>query len=149
YRYTLAMVKRIDEAEDIVMESFRVLWDRRDLIVDEHHLRSSLYDTATKKCYTYLRLRKMQLGVEITWALSREDEGWSHTQEARTERLEQWDAGIEELSPQRKLVLKLLFFKGMTYKRIAELLNLSEQTVRNHYNKPRLGLGGKKSTGKT
>jgi RNA polymerase sigma-70 factor (ECF subfamily) len=133
YLYKVSKSKEI--AEEIVLDVFLKLWHGREAITEIQKLEAFLYSVAHNKAIDFFRAAKRNPVLqEAVWE--------SITNFATTEgadaRLHQHNLealikeAINQLSPQRKKVFELRQNEGLSYAEIAETLNLSTNTVRNH-----------------
>lgn len=125
-------------AEDIVLEVFYKLYNHRTNITPRlEHLTNYLYTMAQHAAVDYVReLHKKRISEWDFLALL--DEFYIDPCEFERERIDvtqEITAAVEQLPRAQRKIVKLLFFKGYRVRRIAVILGLSEQTVRNHKNR--------------
>lgn len=130
------ILKDADAAEDIVQEVFTKIWERRERLQIDTSLKAYLY-TATKNT----ALNKIKSESRISWLDESFEENESLTEnntigliEAKS--LEQKINFIIESLPNKcGLIFKMSRFENMSYKEIAEALQLSVKTVENQMSK--------------
>jgi RNA polymerase sigma-70 factor len=120
-------------AEDMVQDVFLALLSRKDL-KDVEYSRSYLYSCVKNGCVDYLRKLKITdpLDVKLFDAAYYTGDFDVLEQEKLICRVEE---EIEKLPEQRREVLKLSVYEGMSYPRIAEVTGLSVNTVKTHMKK--------------
>lgn len=133
YLYKVSKSKEI--AEEIVLDVFLKLWHGREAITEIKKLESFLYSVAHNKAIDFFRAAKRSpILQEAVWEAITD----LTTPESADARLHQHNLealikeAINQLSPQRKKVFELRQNEGLSYTEIAETMNLSTNTVRNH-----------------
>jgi len=135
--YAFTLIKNKDNCEDIVQEVFTRIWeDRKDLIAAPS-VRFYLFVAVRNNCISFLRRDKRFPIVE--W----KDEGSSFSDPSpvdpgagpahdHTPVLEE---AIGRLPPKCREVFTLTRISGMSYRQVAEALEISEKTVENQVGK--------------
>jgi RNA polymerase sigma-70 factor (family 1) len=132
FYYAYSIVKDWDEAEDIVQDTFKVLWDHWTTIKDHGHLKGYLF-TVTKNA-TLKHLKKKNQRQSMAEALSFRSADEQDKMDADAH--EALILGIiyrevEKLSAERKTVFKHIFYDGMKTAQVAAKLGKTEQNVLN------------------
>lgn len=123
YRFILKASRNKALAEDIVQDSFLILWEHVSTIAYEK-TKAFLYTTAYRKMIDTFRHEKKNADIEninITPYLSEDipiDIG------------EILEIALNKLSPIQKTVILLRDYEDYSYKEIAEITNLSETQVK-------------------
>ena len=132
-----------NESEEIVSEAFLSLLEHLDDVDGEDEIMCFLYKEIRKLCFIYLQEPEF---LGIIGGLIQGDENWEENIKIaeyvtqvmldlldvnKAEREKELEKAIELLPPQQKRVFKL-YRLGLTTREIADLLGLSDQTVRNH-----------------
>jgi len=133
--YTMTIVKSEGVAKDLVQEAFVRLWMNRETIDRDGSLGGYLYTIARNLSLNYLkhvthdrnlknRLWQMMQGTEDRFDLDEESD------DDKRHRLIQ--QAIRQMPPRRQLIFRLSREEGYTHVEIADKLNISKNTVKNH-----------------
>jgi len=129
--FALKILKEDTFAEDIVSETFRKAWERRENFATPRHLENFLYLVTRNACISHLRAGRVLHTTAREWLRISEDYD-SGNQPADYERLEskRLEAVFEQLE---KLpgadVVRMSIIEGKSTKEIAEELGISENNV--------------------
>ncbi|HAT91091.1 MULTISPECIES: RNA polymerase sigma-70 factor [Sphingobacterium] len=118
----------LEDAQEIVQNIFTSLWLRRHQLQIESNLASYLAVAVKYKVFKYLAQQYKQEAFkhDTEWAdFDNSTEDWLQFEELRV-RLDQL---VSELPEKCQLVFKLSREEGLTYKQIAEHMNISVKTV--------------------
>ena len=130
--FALRYTKQLDDAEDIVQQTFADVWDRNRLEVPIDHLKSYLYQAVRNRSLSYVT---KAASVEMTDQMPDVED---QSEEERIREAERdarlWDA-IDRLPPERKKIFLLSKRDGLKYQEIADKLHLSIKTVENQMSK--------------
>lgn len=124
------------DAEDIVANAFYKLFHARANMRSFEHIKRWLYVIVRNESIDYLRAKTRQ--KESQYDLSYLESGTeeqAETERVRTVLLQDIHKEIERLPKQRKTILRLYFFEQKNTSEIAEIMQLSPQTVLNHKTK--------------
>jgi len=128
--FASSYIKEIELAEEIVSDIFCSIWIKRNEIIIRSNIKSYLFASVKYKALDQLK-KKSYIRNEIE-AFDKEDyaDDTIVLYEINYQDLEkEVNAMIDELPPQRKKVFKLNRFEGLKYKEIAEILDISVNTV--------------------
>jgi len=123
----------LEEARDLIQELFSALWNRRDTLPDTHNLSGYLYTTLRNRILDFVAhqqvehkyLRSLQNFItEANFITDRQ------VRERELTRL--IEDAVNELPPKMREVFLMSRQAGKSHKEIAEELNISESTVKNH-----------------
>jgi len=124
------------DAEDIVANAFYKLFHARANMRSFEHVKRWLYVIVRNESIDYLRLKTKQKESKYDLAyLETGIEEQAETERVRTILIQDIHREIERLPKQRKTILRLYFFEQKNTSEIAEILQLSPQTVLNHKTK--------------
>lgn len=133
YAIAFRMLRRADMAEEIVQEAFVQIWVKRQHIAEAKNPSGYLITILHNCVYAYFRKYAKERRMQSLFAESRQE----HDPGPEWILLEKEHRGVIEkiinrLPPQQKLIYKLAKQEGISREKIANQLNLSPNTVRNH-----------------
>lgn len=119
-------------AEEIVQEVFINIWDRRDKLNISTSVKAYLFTAVRNRSFNYIKLQlpKEQNKVELT-NVANVDLDSGSDKELKEELYKQVQQAIDGLPNKCRIIFDLSRNAGMTYKEIAEELDLSVKTVEN------------------
>jgi len=124
------------DAEDIVANAFYKLFHARNGMKSIEHVKRWLYVIVRNEAIDFLRLKTRQRESQYDLAyLETGVEEHIETERVRTILLQDIHKEIEKLPRQRKTILRLYFFEQKNTSEIAQIMQLSPQTVLNHKTK--------------
>jgi len=131
--FTLRIVKDQAAAEDIALEAFFSLWQKRDSFSEIHSLKSYLYSIARNGSLNWIRKTRREENCNKS-AASLEDDFTESVLEAiiYSETMGKIYHAIDELPAQCRKVLVHHFIEGKKLHEIAEEMNLSINTIKTH-----------------
>ncbi len=133
-RFAISIVKVKEAAEEIVEDLFVAVWNKRSTITNISNLRVYLYISVKNHCLNYIR-KKGEIRIidldQLDTAYTRLTLNPEDIMVA-SELLQLINKAIHELPPKCRIVFKLVKEDGLTYKEVAEVLDISPRTVENH-----------------
>lgn len=133
YRLAYRFLKDQEQSEEIVQETFITLWLNKEKLQPEGDMWLYLYVISKRLSINALKLiyrSTDQLRILIQNTVKEdnttEEDVIAHDLEVFTQKI------ITKLPPQQQLVFKLSRINGLSHKEIAEELNISPNTVKNH-----------------
>lgn len=133
YFFILHIVHTEAEAEELVQEVFMRLWISRQSLVNVENPDSYLFIMARNRSLDYIqqvageRKLKQQLQQQQEFSANTTEEDIDFSQSKQLV-----DAAVSQLPKQQELVFRLSKEQGLSRQQIAQQLNISENTVRNH-----------------
>ncbi|MFA5326346.1 MAG: RNA polymerase sigma-70 factor [Prolixibacteraceae bacterium] len=128
--FALKMVPTQVDPEEIVQEVFVKLWLKKELVNPEKDFQSFLFSIAKNLILDHLKSavnRKLYfVGEHFQHDLMTDESQELTLNDEKEEKLEQL---IAEIPERRREIFRLSRFEGLSYKQIAEKLNISENTV--------------------
>ncbi len=129
--FAIGFVKNAEQAEEVVNDVFMGLWKQRETLEYTDELKSYLFTGVKNRCFNSLRKTKQLAETSI--------EDWDAPvqiadaeQRLQVMQLEQQiQFVINQLPPKCKQIFLLSRKEEMSYKQIAELMELSVKTVEN------------------
>lgn len=119
-------------AEDIVHDSFVYIWENRAMLKDDFNVKNYLLKTVKNKCLNYINHNQVvdRFNKEfLREDLENNDETLFDARLANLERL------LQQLPDKRREVLELHCLHAKSYSEIAEKLDISLNTVKDHLKK--------------
>ena len=136
--YAFHYTQQLEIAEDLVKDTFVLLWEKQESIEIKSSLSGYLFRSVHNACINYLQREKKKhfnLSIEEIQALELKikqplspDYSIGHLLASETEN--QIEIEIEKLPDQCREIFKLSRFEGLSHKKIAEKLHISENTVK-------------------
>ena len=148
-KFIFSLVKTETDTEDLVQEVFVKLWENKNKLKNTASFDTYLFTIAYNATVSFLRNRAKDMQyVEYVKSVQIELDNFSFIDEINKEEVhEKLHRLIEKMPPRQREVFKMKHFKDYSYKEIAEILNISVNTVENHIVKAHKYL--KENLGKT
>ena len=133
--YLLAIVRRADEADDLVQEVFCRAWQGRGQYQEQGHARTYLLRIADRLACDRFRRKKPEGTLsDEGW---RDKEPWSDSgnplrMAEASEAVERLNAALGQLAPIQQRVLLLRYYGQLTFDQIAETLGCPLSTTLSH-----------------
>ncbi len=128
--YANSILDDLELSQDIVSECFVRIWERKDKIQIKTSIEKYVLLSVRNSIYSYLRSPRSR-NVDIDLIIGRlENTPIEEYDIEKEETIQRVYKLIEELPEQRRRILEMATFKGMSYKDIAEKLNISVNTVK-------------------
>ncbi|GEP98290.1 RNA polymerase sigma factor [Chitinophaga cymbidii] len=132
--YLLKVTRSQEIAEEMVLDIFIKIWNGRTGMPGIEHPEAFLFTVARNKAFDFLRqVKKSRRQQAALWERLQENQADPADKELMRGSLEATiRKAASQLSPQRKIAFLLSRDHDLTYEQIAEKLQLSTNTVRNH-----------------
>lgn len=129
--YALRFFDNADDAQDLVQQTLIKLWEQNEKLQNTEYIRTYVFRCVHNAGLNTLRLRKQKTKSPNEAFL--QELCWEFTDElVSREQCQEIEAAIAELPAQCRTVLDLNRLQGLSYKEIAEQLNISHRTVDSH-----------------
>ena len=132
--FSLTIVGEEEVARDVVGDVFSKVWDDYDLL-EHRNMKSYLMTSVRNRSIDHLR-RQQRMGMTTDVDhLTREIESlrWSNSEDnEREQTLQQLEREILNLPELTQQVLRLCYYKHMTYAETADALGISQRMVKRH-----------------
>jgi RNA polymerase sigma-70 factor (ECF subfamily) len=134
YSFALSLIQSKQQAEEIVSDVFIKVWQSRKRLPEVDNINVYLYTSVRNRTKDYLNKDRRYNVVRF----SKDD--WEEILiELKnpsdycisTDLMKKINAAINQLPPQCKVIFKLIKEDGLSYKQVAEIMELSPLTVRN------------------
>ncbi len=130
--FATKFTKSDDAAEEIIQDSFLRVWLNRDKLAEVDNVKAYLYKYVSNECLSYLRKKLKEDRVVDAFTAKQQN---SHNSTVETINLNEVTKiiaiAVEKLPDQRKNIYQLSRRDGKTIPEIAEILNISPNTVKN------------------
>lgn len=133
-RFSWRYVKSKAVAEELVQELFADLWQDRENIPLEGSIRAYLYKAIRNRSLNHLKHKNVARKYNNEWVEENTEEHMTiqyedHSNKKKERVQEELKKSIETLDPKIKTTFKMHRFDGLTYKEIADILDVSVKTV--------------------
>ena len=139
YEYLCKSIYRVvpdaSVAEDIVQEVFMELWKKRESIQITTSVKAYLRRSALNRALNYLRKNKVRFEEEDQIPDMGSQDAGGQTNLEVMELKDRIHAIIDELPERCRMIFGMSRFEEMSYKEIAEALDISVKTVENQMGK--------------
>ena len=134
FRFVNKLIGNEADAQDITVESFTILWQKRARIKDPQTVRSYLFTISKNAALDYLK--KSKIARRYTSEMSRA--AFSHEETNAViwaTVMAEFEQRITDLPPGCRNVFEMIYYQNLETDEIANKLNISKQTVLNQKNK--------------
>jgi len=129
--YAVKIIGDQAAAEDIVGDSFISIWNKRDIISSYPGLKAYLYKIVKNACIDWLRRQtRREASRAQLQLLSDATEQSTMEQLVMAETFRQLHTAINQLPPQCRKIIHLLFIGEVSIAEIAAAMNITKGTVR-------------------
>lgn len=130
YHYAYLFLKDRDEAEDAVQEVYLKLWKIRESLVRYNSLEAFAMKVTKNWCLDRLKAKKpIYTGSYQPWIENMSDDD-PHNSLETIDRLNLLFTLIDKLPEQQKLIIQLRELENMEFEEIAEIMDMSINTIR-------------------
>ena len=131
--YAHSMIYDIDDAEEMVQNTFLTLWEKRGKIAIHTSVKSYLYKAVHNSCLNRIKHYKVRREHSDYYRSETPIEHNTTSNDVLGNELEtQINSAIETLPSQCRTVFRLSRFENLTYAEIGEQLSISVKTVDKH-----------------
>ena len=123
----------IEESKEIIQEVFSKIWHSRHQLPKISSLKAYLFTLVRNKVLNHIEHQQIVSKYAASFDDFAQSYQYSSDQRIREKQMmEMIDKEIEALAPKMKMVFLLSRRSHLSHKEIAEQLNISESTVKNH-----------------
>jgi RNA polymerase sigma-70 factor (family 1) len=120
------------DSEEIVQETFMVIWQNREKLQLIEHPRNYIYTIARNKTYDYLtKINKSEKSINSAWISTTQTLNNIDEQINLKESLQLIDNVLHKMSPQKQMIFKMSRYQYMSHEEIANSVGLSKSRVKN------------------
>jgi RNA polymerase sigma-70 factor (ECF subfamily) len=132
FLFAKSLIDDTEEARDIVTESFIKLWAQQNNFANMVHLQVYFYTVIKNACIDHLRKNKLRNKIEHQLLRSGKiSENAIERKYQEAELVQILYERINQLPDRMQQVFKLTYLDGYSRTEVAQMLNLSENTIRN------------------
>ena len=133
YTFSFRLLKNKEQAEEVVHDTLINVWMNRERLNPEFPIAPYLYTITRRLALNALRqIATSQKAIDQLW-LNMEKVSNDTEESILKEDLQRFtEAALVNLPPQQQQIFRMSRFDGMNYDEIAEKLNISRNTVKNH-----------------
>ena len=132
FLFAKSLIGDTEEARDIVTEAFIKLWGRKKPFSNMVHLQVYFYTVIKNACIDHLRRDKLRNKIEHQLIQSGTiQENFIEKRFQEAELVQMLYERINQLPERMQQVFKLTYLDGYSRTEVAQMLNLSENTIRN------------------
>jgi len=129
-------VKSLDVARDVVQEVFIKIWDNRQDFEIRHSLKAYLYQAVRNQSLNYIEKSNQKRRLSESFRKHEDLKREEHPSGLNTEELTQKVWKLVDKLPERRRSIFILYRKhGLSYKEIAEVMDIKRKTVENQMGK--------------
>jgi len=129
--FAFAMVKGKDSSEEIVEDVFIKLWQSRASLINIENIKVYLYAAVKNTSLNYIAKKARQNITDPFDHINIEQREGQDPEKIliTSEMFSRLKAAVDSLPPRCKMIFKLVREDGLKYKEIAEILNISVNTI--------------------
>ena len=137
YRYGMRLIGDEEVVKDCIQNLFQRLWQRRKAMEAIAEIKPYLFAALRHHITDELRAQKRRMTLqsdypgEVEMAVQHSPEDFLISQQLTDAQQALLLGGLKQLSNRHREVLHLKFFDSLSYDRIAEIMELNQQSVRN------------------
>ncbi len=130
FRFVYRTTRQLDLVEEIIQETFLVVWEKSDSYDHSCKFSTWLFGIAYRKAMKSL-FKSSRHGQMLDLADFEEQLADSGLCPAQQIENDDWlNAALDSLPPDQRAVIELTFHQGLSYKEIADILGCPENTVK-------------------
>jgi RNA polymerase sigma-70 factor (family 1) len=133
FTYVYKVVKSREIAEELVLDIFVKIWSAKEVLSEVENVDAFLYRMALNKSLDFLRTATREKRIQ---QLLSHHMQYEQTTAASNHDIKEYSQHVTDclrmLTQQQQLILNLSREEGLTHEQIADRLNLSKNTVKNH-----------------
>jgi RNA polymerase sigma-70 factor (ECF subfamily) len=135
--FAAQLVNSQQDGEDIVKDTFVKLWQKHTDFDSSQNIKAFLYISTRNACLNFLRHLQVKESSrkELIYLEEEKGEELVLNQMIRAELMQEIYSEIEKLPERRREVFKMAYLEGMKNEEIADQMNISIHTVKEHKGK--------------
>ena len=133
FKFGYSILKSTEESENLIQDVFLNLWENRHTVKNDSSIKSFVFTITYNSAISVLRKKaREEKFIEYLKSLQELHEEPVNSEIEFNELSDKLDKIINKLPQRQKEVYQLHKIEGLTYKQIAERLNISVNTIENH-----------------
>lgn len=134
YQLAMHILKEEQHADEMVQDSFVQLWNSRERLDEQSNLKALLFVICRNNSFNRLKVNQRHRSRFVELEDSKLDSSWSHEEEPLAEKdlKDLLEKVIRKLPTKQQLVFRLSRLEGLSHQEIADRLQISKNTVKNH-----------------
>lgn len=128
--FLMTIVKDREEAENMLQDVFMKIWLRKEKITLDISLKPYIFTSLKNIAFDYLKKVERDNQMKKTF-LERMQEPYSQESVIEDTTMKVVSNAIDRLSEKRKMIIKLNIEEGKSYQEIAQIMQISKNTVKN------------------
>lgn len=131
YRYLMARNIREESAEDLVQQAFIWIWENRTSIDPEKSLKAYLFRIGYTRMLNMIRDNHKIVETDV-YAVESGESASADAEIINAELRIKIHSVIASMPEKRRAVFEMCYLQELSYKQVAEILEMSVKTVENH-----------------
>ena len=127
YRIAISMLQNEEDAADAIQETVLRCWQTIGQLKNDEYFQTWLIRILINQCKDILRDRKKLVFIEEIPEIAHEDIYFSN----------EWKEVLRRLNEKNRIVMELYYVDGFSTKEIAEMLHISDMSVRSRMTRGR------------
>lgn len=130
YNFCISLHQSPDDAAETVQKVFVALWEQRQMVDENKPLGEYLYSITRYMIYNDFRRKVYKQAAFDHFSLNSSEKNDSTKDEVLFDELLAFlESQIERLPERQREILKLSRYEGLSYRQVAQKLNITENTV--------------------
>ncbi len=131
YKYALKLTYDNQQAKDLVQEAMIRLWKKRELIIENKPVNQYVFQII-KNIFLTQYSKKQKQKDSLALLIQETVTEFVEQDDTKVIQMNRVEAEIEKLPIKSRTIFNLNKKRGLNYKEISEMLNISEKTVESH-----------------
>ncbi len=134
YQLAFHILKDEEHAEEIVQDSYIQLWKNRAQLSDDSNLKALLFVICRNHSFNRLKIINRNRSRFVKFSVEELEQSYYLEENPLEEKdfLDLIESIVIRLPTKQQLVFRMSRFEGLSYQEIAEKLQISKYTVKNH-----------------
>jgi len=134
YHVIRTCINDVSLIDDIAQEVFIRLWKNKDDICTQLTIEQQLFTITKNLVFNHFRKKTNELKFLIQYRVNNNHNTTNDDEVEKNKRLQKINDLVDKLPEKQQKIFKMYRFQGLTYEEIAQILNVSKNTVSSHLN---------------